>query len=73
MSCLEWDRSQNSLAWFARIQSESNPADGPSRLKPESVKQQLGAVEVVPFLPDKSDIAIQGKQLVSGSLINRRK
>ena len=32
MSCLGWDYSNNSQAWFARVCSYSNIADGPSRL-----------------------------------------
>ena len=33
MACLGWDYANNSQAWFARVSSYSNIADGPSRME----------------------------------------
>ena len=32
MSCVEWDGLNNSTAWYARVPTESNIADAPSRM-----------------------------------------
>ena len=33
LACLGWDYANNSQAWFARVSSYSNIADGPSRME----------------------------------------
>ena len=58
MQCLEWDCNNDSTAWFARVPSESNPADGPSRMEPQWVESALRSVSVTPVLPPEAEFAI---------------
>ena len=48
--CLEWDRSNECIPWYARVPSFSNPADAPSRMVKGDFLAALGAVAVAPVL-----------------------
>ena len=49
MSCLGWDYANNSQAWFARVCSSSNIADGPSRMEAPT---EVSADIVPPTFPE---------------------
>ena len=50
MDCLTWDYANNSDSWYARVPSESNVSDGPSRLDFHLVLERRGGVRVNPKL-----------------------
>ena len=50
MGCVEWDGSNNSTAWYARVPTESNIADAPSRMD-RCFCEQIGAKIVAPIFP----------------------
>jgi len=49
-SCLAWDQANNSNAWYVRVPTHSNVADGPSRLAFTRQLEKLGATIVSPNL-----------------------
>jgi hypothetical protein len=46
--CSEWDCANSSCAWYARVPTEANVADGPSRMESREVVQNYGARIVPP-------------------------
>ena len=48
------DASSRSTSWYARVPTHSNPADGPSRMRSDSLKRQ-GAFLVTPWLEGEGD------------------
>ena len=49
--CAEWDCRNNSTAWVARVPTEANCADGPSRMQKDVVRD-YGAEIILPKFPD---------------------
>ena len=52
MSCLAWDFQNRAHAWYARVPTDCNVADGPSRMDPAEVQQRWGARVVRPVFPE---------------------
>ena len=51
--CAQWDCRNNSTAWVARVPTEANCADGPSRMMLVDMVRDCGAEIVLPKFPDK--------------------
>ena len=65
LECLKWDQDFCSQAWYARVPTFSNIADGPSRFEYTEALKKLGAEVVLPkFDPSWA----QGVDFESGSL-----
>ena len=52
VDCLRWDQEFDCSAWYARVPTFSNLADGPSRLVYTDELRTLGARIVLPKFPD---------------------
>jgi hypothetical protein len=50
--CLNWDHTNNSVSWYARVPTASNIADDPSRLCPDLLVNKYGAKVVAPLFSD---------------------
>ena len=51
MECLKWDLQAESSAWYARVPTECNPADAPSRMKYEGWIREAEVQIVQPIFP----------------------
>ena len=49
MSCLKWDYENETLGWYARVPTASNPGDAPSRFRIPLIRN--GVKVVVPIFP----------------------
>ena len=49
--CASWDCIHDSVAWYARVPTGANIADGPSRMSKDEVVDRFGAEIVKPVLP----------------------
>lgn len=49
--CTAWDCKSDCVSWYARVPTEANCADGPSRLQREEVVHDFGAEIVKPVFP----------------------
>ena len=47
MSCLKWDYDKESVGWYARVPTASNPGDAPSRMELPSVGRDISVVDPV--------------------------
>ena len=52
MQCVCWDLDNSSTAWYARVPTACNPADGPSRMTMADLPAALNAVAVRPIFPE---------------------
>jgi len=63
MQCLWWDFEHRVHAWYARVPTDCNIADGPSRMDPEEVRRLWGARAVRPVFPEGAgpmEVLLQG-------------
>jgi len=52
LQCSRWDAAHRSKAWYARVPTVCNIADGPSRMSAAEVCSDWGAKVVAPIFPD---------------------
>ena len=67
--CAAWDCTHNSTAWYARVPTEANCADGPSRME-MGVVEEYGAEIIQPMFPDRrswaTDVLGFGQERIRG-------
>jgi hypothetical protein len=51
MQCIAFDYQHEVSAWYARVPTCCNIADGPSRMHAKEVVSNLGAIGVIPVCP----------------------
>ena len=73
--CATWDCTHNSTAWYARVPTEANCADGPSRMEMGVVKE-YGAEIIQPKFPDRrswaTDVLGFGQERIRGQGLSIR-
>ena len=57
LDCLKWDMDNQSNAWYARVPTASNIADGPSRMSSWEVVRALSAQPAKPIFPKNTGAA----------------
>ena len=47
MSCLKWDYDAESVGWYARVPTASNPGDAPSRMEVPRIGRDVRVVDPI--------------------------
>ena len=51
MECVRWDHDFGASSWYARVPTDANIGDGPSRMYADEVFESLDGILVAPVFP----------------------